>query len=32
MIIQCITGGSFLTNCYIIADEESKEGQAEAVE
>ena len=26
MIIQCITGGSFLTNCYIIADEESKEG------
>lgn len=26
MIIQCITGGSFLTNCYIIADEETKEG------
>ena len=26
MIIQCITGGSFLTNRYIIADEDSKEG------
>ena len=26
MIIKCITGGSFLTNCYILADEQSKEG------
>ncbi|NIT14258.1 MAG: MBL fold metallo-hydrolase [Candidatus Dadabacteria bacterium] len=26
MIIECIVGGSFLTNCYIIADEDSKEG------
>ena len=26
MIIKCIPGGSFLTNCYIIADEETKEG------
>ncbi|MGQ0793730.1 MAG: MBL fold metallo-hydrolase [Deltaproteobacteria bacterium] len=26
MIIKCIPGGSFLTNCYIIADEESKVG------
>lgn len=26
MIIECIEGGAFLTNCYIIADEESKEG------
>ena len=26
MLIKCIPGGSFLTNCYIIADEETKEG------
>ncbi|NIP37577.1 MAG: MBL fold metallo-hydrolase [Candidatus Dadabacteria bacterium] len=26
MIIECVVGGSFLTNCYIIADEDSKEG------
>ncbi len=26
MIIKCIPGGSFLTNSYIIADEETKEG------
>jgi hydroxyacylglutathione hydrolase len=26
MIIKCIPGGSFLTNTYIIADEESKTG------
>jgi Zn-dependent hydrolases, including glyoxylases len=26
MLIRCITGGSFLTNSYIIADEETKEG------
>jgi len=26
MIIKCIPGGSFLTNCYILADENSKEG------
>lgn len=26
MIIRCIAGGSFLTNTYIIADEESKTG------
>ncbi len=26
MIIQCIAGGLFLTNCYIIGDEETNEG------
>lgn len=26
MLIRCIPGGSFLTNSYIIADEEAKEG------
>jgi glyoxylase-like metal-dependent hydrolase (beta-lactamase superfamily II) len=26
MIIKCLPGGSFLTNSYIIADEETKEG------
>ena len=26
MLIRCIPGGSFLTNCYIIGDEETKEG------
>jgi glyoxylase-like metal-dependent hydrolase (beta-lactamase superfamily II) len=26
MIIRCIPGGSFLTNSYIVADEETKEG------
>ena len=26
MLIKCIPGGSFITNCYIIADEETKEG------
>jgi glyoxylase-like metal-dependent hydrolase (beta-lactamase superfamily II) len=26
MLIRCIPGGSFLTNSYIIADEETKEG------
>jgi len=26
MIIRCIPGGSFLTNSYILADEETKEG------
>lgn len=26
MIIQCIAGGLFLTNCYLIGDESTKEG------
>jgi len=26
MLIRCIPGGSFLTNCYIVGDEETKEG------
>ncbi|GBD38219.1 Hydroxyacylglutathione hydrolase GloC [bacterium HR37] len=26
MIVRCIPGGSFLTNSYIVADEETKEG------
>ncbi len=25
MIIRCIPGGIFLTNCYIIGDEDTKE-------
>lgn len=26
MILKCVTGGIFLTNCYIIGDEETNEG------
>ena len=26
MIIKCIPGGIFLTNCYILGDEETNEG------
>ncbi len=26
MIIECIPGGAFLTNCYIVGDEDSNEG------